>query len=112
MPTCWLGRGDGEFDPPEQDLSDVLDSAELIGIVVGDFDRNGRNDLALLDFFEEVYFLCNLNGSLAPCNIDVIDTLGAGALAIAGGDFDNDTFLDVAVLNLDSHDLSPILRQR
>lgn len=104
----WLGRGDGEFDLPEQDLSEVLDSAELIGIVVGDFDRNGRNDLALLDFFEEVYFLCNQAGSLAPCNTDIIETLGSGALAIVGGDFDHDTFLDVAVLNLDSRDVSAI----
>lgn len=104
----WLGRGDGEFDLPEQDLSDVLDSAELIGIVVGDFDRNGRNDLALLDFFEEVYFLCNQSGNLAACNTEVIETLGSGALAIAGGDFDDDTFLDVAVLNLDSRDVSAI----
>lgn len=104
----WLGRGDGAFDPPEQDLSDVLDSVELIGIVVGDFDHNGRNDLALLDFFEEVYFLCNQGGNLAACNTDVIETLGSGALAIVGGDFDHDMFSDVAVLNLDSRDVSVI----
>jgi hypothetical protein len=62
----WLGRGDGEFDLPEQDLIDVLDSAELIGIVVGDFDGNGRNDLALLDFFDEVYLLCNARAISPP----------------------------------------------
>jgi FG-GAP-like repeat len=104
----WLGRGDGEFDLPEQDLSDVLDSAELIGIVVGDFDGNGRNDLALLDFFDEVYFLCNQSGNLAACNNDVIETMGEGSLSIAGGDFDGDTFLDVAVLSIDSEDVSVI----
>ena len=104
----YLGRGDGGFDPPEQDLVDVLDASELIGIVVDDFDGNGRLDLGLLDLFEEVYFLCNVDGNFAPCVTDVLDTLGQGSLAMVGGDFDHDMHRDLAVLNLDSHDLSPI----
>lgn len=104
-----LGRGDGDFDPPEQDLSEILDDAfELLGIVIGDFDRNGRNDLALLDYFEDVFLLCNESGSLASCPSGLIETGGEGAFAIAGGDFDGDAFLDLAVLNRDSRDLSPI----
>jgi hypothetical protein len=104
----YLGRGDGGFDPPEQDLVDVLDASELIGIVVDDFDGNGRLDLGLLDLFEEVYFLCNVDGNFAPCATDVLDTQGQGSLAMVGGDFDHDMHRDLAVLNLDSYDLSPI----
>lgn len=106
--VIFLGRGDGDFDPPEQDISEVLDSAELVGFVVDDFDRNGRPDLALLDAFDEVYFLCDLAGNLSPCPTDVLETLGEDPVAIVGGDFDGDTFRDVAVLNLGSRDLSPI----
>ena len=106
--TLLLGRGDGGFDPPEQDLSDVLDSSELHGLVVADFDHNGRLDLAFIDLFDEVYFLCNVGGSFAACLNDVIETAGTFPIAIAGGDFDGDMNPDIAVLNQDSHDLSPI----
>jgi hypothetical protein len=104
----FLGRGDGTFDPPEQDLSDVLDALELNGIAFGDFDHNGRTDLALLDTYDCVYFLCNIGGSFAPCATDFVATDGDGALAIAAGDFDGNGELDIVVLNGDSADLSPI----
>jgi len=102
----FLGRGDGNFDPPEQELDDVLDATELIGIAIGDFDHNGRLDVAFLDAYDEVYFLCNFSGNLAPCRTDVVDTNGSGAVAIAAGNFDPDGFLDVAVLSQDSDDFS------
>jgi hypothetical protein len=73
----YLGRGDGGFDPPEQNLVDVLDASELIGIVVDDFDGNGRLDLGLLDLFEEVYFSRNVDGNFAPCVTDARH-IGAG----------------------------------
>jgi hypothetical protein len=102
----FLGRGDGTFDPPEQELDEVLDASELIGVVVGDFDRNGRADLALLDAFDEVYFLCNDAGNFAPCPTIVVETNGSGAVAIGGGNFDNDGFEDLVVLSRDSADFS------
>jgi hypothetical protein len=109
--AIYLGRGDGCFDEPEQDLSEVLDASEIIGVVAADFDADDRNDLALLDLFDEVYFLCNLRGNLAPCLTDVVETLGTEPIAIAGGDFDGDTSFDVAVLNFDSHNLSPLFNR-
>ncbi len=100
-----LGRGDGTFDPPEQDLSDALDALELIGVAVRDLDGNGRLDLVFLDSFDEVYFLCNEAGVFAPCNTDYVCTDGSGAIGFGVTDFDADGQLDVAVLSTDSHDV-------
>lgn len=100
-----LGRGDGSFDPPEQDLSDVLDSLELIGVAVRDLDGNGRLDLVFLDSFDEVYFLCNEAGAFAPCATDYIETDGDTAIAFAAADVDADGRTDVAVLSEDSQDV-------
>ena len=102
----FLGRGDGNFDPPEQELDEVLDATELIGLATGDFDRNGRTDVAFLDAFDEVYFLCNFAGNLAPCSTDVVETNGSGALAIGAGKLNSDDFVDLAVLSQDSGDFS------
>ena len=99
-----LGRGDGSFDPPEQDLSDALDSLELIGVAVRDLDNNGRLDLIFLDAFDEVYFLCNEGGVFAPCATDYVCTEGDGAIDFAVTDFDVDGQFDVAVLSVDSMD--------
>lgn len=103
-----LGRGDGSFDPPEQDLSDVLESLELIGVAVRDLDGNGRLDLVFLDSFDEVYFLCNESGVFAPCATEYVCTDGGGAVAFAVTDLDADGTDDVAVLSADSQDLRVI----
>ena len=103
-----LGRGDGSFDPPEQDLSDALDSLELIGVAARDLDGNGRLDLIFLDSFDEVYFLCNEAGIFAPCATDHVCTDGSGAIGFAVTDFDVDGQLDVAVLSTDSQDVRVI----
>jgi hypothetical protein len=100
-----LGRGDGSFDPPEQDLSDVLDGLELIAVEVRDLDGNGRLDLIFLDAFDEVYFQCNEHGVFAPCATDFVETGGEGAIDFAVIDFDTDGQLDVAVVSVDSHDV-------
>jgi hypothetical protein len=103
-----LGRGDGTFDPPEQDLSDALDALELIGVEVRDLDQNGRLDLIFLDAYDEVYFLCNEAGVFAPCATDYVETGGETAIDFAVTDFDLDGNLDVAVLSIDSHDVRVI----
>ncbi len=100
-----LGRGDGGFEPPEQDLSDILPGTELNGIAVRDLDGNGRLDLVFLDAFDEVFFLCNEAGVYAPCPTESLCTDGFGAIAMAVADFSGDGRDDVAVLSTDSSDL-------
>ena len=100
-----LGRGNGEFDPPEQDLSDVLLGLELNAVAVRDLDGNGRLDLVFLDAFDSVFFLCNEAGSFAPCATETVETQGGGALGFAVGDWTGDGLDDVAVVSRDSGDL-------
>jgi hypothetical protein len=109
-----LNNGEGTFEAPDQaqDLSELLtDGDEFVGIVVGDFDRNGRNDLALLDNGADgsrVFFLCNNNGQFAPCATDVVNANGDVPVDVGIGRFDADDFLDLIVLNQGSEDYSAL----
>ncbi|MEO8603034.1 MAG: VCBS repeat-containing protein [bacterium] len=103
-----LGRGDGTFDPPEQDLSDVLYGLELNAVAVRDLDGNGRLDLIFFDAFDAVFFLCNEVGTFAPCATETVETQGAGAAGFTIGDWSGDGIDDVAVVNRDSADVTII----
>ena len=98
----FIGRGDGTFDPPDQTFDD-LDTVELVGIAVADFDGDGRDDLALLESFDGVYFLCNSAGTMVPCPTPVVflDDFLPELVDIAVGDF-NGGGLDVAVIDRDT----------
>jgi len=104
-----LGRGDGQVDPAEQDLDDFLETFEVIGLAVGDFDENGALDLALLDAFG-VYLVCNEAGTFAPCGaVDGLDVDADDPIEILAGDFDADADLDLAVLDRAAQRVSPLL---
>jgi FG-GAP-like repeat len=112
MAQILLGVGDGTFEEPDQaqDLSELLDDGEsIVGVVVGDFDRNGRNDLALLDDSVDgsrVFFLCNNSGNFAPCSTFEVLANGEFPVDIGIGNFDGNDFADIVVLNQDSEDYS------
>jgi len=101
----FLGRGDGTFDPPDQSFDD-LDSIELVALAVADFDGNDRLDLALLDAFDGVYFLCNFAGTLESCPTPVVllDAFFFNPVDIVAGNFDGGG-LDVAVVDSDTGEL-------
>ena len=103
-----LGRGDGNFDPPEQEFDEVLEALNVTGMVVADFKPGNGRDIAIVDDSDEVYFLCNQDGDFAPCTTDVLDTTGEGPIKIVSGDFNTDGNPDVAVLNFDSTNISVI----
>jgi FG-GAP-like repeat len=103
----FLGRGDGEFDPPEQDFTDFLDAGAIVGIALGDFDENGNTDIAVVDEEDTISFACNDEGNFGPCATDVLESNGDLAIDIVPGDFDGDGNIDVVVLNQDSEDVSP-----
>jgi MYXO-CTERM domain-containing protein len=110
--TLWLGRGDGEFDESEQDFGAIEwadeEPFELIGVAVGNFDRDSAPDLALLDAFDLVFFLCNDQGTFSPCRQEFAET-GAEPIKILPGNFDSDANLDLAVLNQGDRNLSIFL---
>ncbi len=105
----FIGLGDGTFDPPDQSFDD-LDTFEITGVGVADFDGDGRDDLALLDGIDGVYFLCNERGTLQPCPTSLVlledfDTFELVDIAV--GDF-NGGGLDVAVVDIATSELYPI----
>jgi len=91
-----LGRNDGQFDPPEQEL-DELETLSIVGIAVGDFDDASDTSIALLDDFG-VYMLCNENGTLSACGAEAGIDLDGVPTELVSGDFDADADLDLVVL--------------
>lgn len=102
----FIGRGDGTFDEPDQAFDD-LDTVEIAGVAVADFDDNGRDDLALLESFDGVYFLCNDGGTLQGCPTPVVflDEFSFDLVDIDVGDFDGAGGIDVAAVDFDSGQL-------
>lgn len=104
-----LGDSTGQFTTSDQNLNDVLDATNVSGIALGDFDKNGETDIAVVDADgDEVFFLCNTSGTFDVCASDLIDTGGSNPIDIVSGDFDGNGDLDVAVLDKDTSDVSPI----
>lgn len=79
-------------------LYDELDLIDAVSMAVADFDRTGPLDIALVDSFGTVAFLCSTDGTYTPCETASFDD-GDDAKRILAGRFDEDTFIDVAILS-------------
>ncbi|MDX2165667.1 MAG: VCBS repeat-containing protein [Deltaproteobacteria bacterium] len=90
---------DGERNFEGGQLYDELDLLDSVGLVVADFDRTGPQDIAVIDSFGTVAFLCSTDGTYTPCATASFDADGE-TTRILGGDFDGDSFIDVAILNV------------
>src|SRR5262249_28050195 len=102
------GDGTGHFTQESQDFDDIdgYSADSVLGIVIADFDKNGTSDIAVLDDSDTLFFLCNDAGNFDSCGTEELDTNGDTGIKLVGGDFNNDSNPDVAVLNQDSADIS------
>ena len=86
-----LGNGDGTFQPQ---VTYAVGSGAFFGIAAGDFNGNGRLDLAVSGGGEAMVLLGNGDGTFQA---EVPYAVGSAASAIVAGDFNGDGHVDLAV---------------
>jgi hypothetical protein len=89
-----LNDGNGTFLPP----SLLVSESGQGGFVVADFDADEHLDIASVSGSTYSVFLGNGDGTFAP---GMPEEIGDWALSIAGGDFNNDGIVDLALGNVD-----------
>jgi hypothetical protein len=100
----FLGNGDGTFQDPIVNNLGIFP----VAIVSGDFDRDGRLDIASIDYFAAKAYISLGNGD-GTFKTAVPYSVGSGPYSIASADFNNDTFADLAVVNDDTSTVSVLL---
>jgi subtilase family serine protease len=97
--TILLGRGDGTFQTAPQTLQFGSQSSGPLMAVVGDFNRDGNADLAVVisNSSSVAVFLGNGDGTLAPAILNAQATSAPYWLTVA--DFNGDGIEDLAVAN-------------
>jgi len=105
--SIFLGNGDGTFQP----YTNYPVALQADGIAVGDFNRDGKLDLAATNFTNPgpstvSILLGNGDGTFQP-HVDY--PVGSQPNAVASADFDGDGKVDLAVVNYDSSSVSILL---
>ncbi len=105
--SIFLGTGTGSFGTPATNFG-VGEAPQ--SVAVGDFNNDTNLDLAVANFADDdvSILLGTGTGSFTPASgapISVED----GPFSLAVGDFNGDTFLDLAVANSRSHNVSILL---
>jgi streptogramin lyase len=117
----WLGQGNGTFqldtaDPPATCPPPALPHPPVPilppePIVVGDFNHDGKVDVALPDYADNSVWVSLGNGKGGFAS-GLLYGAGAGPVAVAAADFNGDGLLDLAVANSQDNTVSILLNQQ
>ena len=99
-----LGNGDGTF----QDQVRYAAGTAPFALVAGDFNGDGRTDLAVANYGSDDVSVLLGNGD-GTFQAQVRYAAGIGPIALVAGDFNGDGRTDLAVANCDSDDVSVLL---
>ena len=91
-----LGRGDGTFTQPSGSPFSLGQS--LSAVLTGDFNGDGKLDLAMADSSGNAVIIVLGNGD-GTFGMPMTIPVGSDPVAIVAGDFNNDGKLDLAVAN-------------
>jgi hypothetical protein len=100
-----VGNGDGTFAAPVN-YGTALSSA--IGVVVADFNGDGKPDIAVTDQLTNIVLLLTGQGD-GTFQTSFLYAVGSGPEGIAVGDFNGDGKIDLATANIFSNDVSTLL---
>jgi hypothetical protein len=98
-----LGKGDGTFLPPVNYAAGIHPSS----VAVGDFNGDGKLDLAVVSSGTVRVLLGNGDGTFQTNNVSYVP--GIGPWPVAVGDFNGDGHPDLAVANSYSNNVSILL---
>ena len=103
-----LGKGDGTFGAPLT----IPVGNEPVAIVAGDFNNDGKLDVAIANFADDTVTLLLGNGDATFTQASGSPySVGHGPYAITAADFNGDGKLDLAAANLTSGTVSLVLQQ-
>jgi len=104
--TVSLGNGDGTFR--QANSSPISLGQDLSAIIAGDFNGDGKLDLAVTDYGANTVFILlgNGNGTFQPPTSIAV---GNEPYALVAGDFNNDGKLDLAVANYGGNSITLLL---
>ena len=100
------GRGDGSFDAPRPAVD--LGDGDASALATGDFDGDGRADVAVVNFLKNDLVVA-LGTGLGSFGRPMTYPTGAGPRAVVAGDFNRDGLDDLAVANATASTVSVLL---
>jgi hypothetical protein len=105
--TVWVlpGNGDGTF----QTYQYFTAGAHASSVAIGDFNKDGKPDLAVAKASGVSVLLGNGDGTFQP---ELTYATGSGPSSVAVGDFNSDGFPDLAVANSISNNVSVLLNAK